>query len=177
MKRAFPSLLAACLWWISGGTSIAEEFRHVGDYLVKSRLKLTGEKATPIAIKPMLLHVYTDGIDIRVTAEGDEDARSTFSIYRSDGIGRQRTPGGALEVIPGLQATSNSGGLLRHLRLSRESLTITSFPGVSDQTIVTTAIGVEPTPENTSPPKQANVPKSEGAAPDAKSPRPESATR
>ena len=71
----------------------------------------------------------------------------SFEIYRSDGIGRQRKGSGALEVIPGLQATSNVGGILRHLRLSRESMTITTFPGVSDQTIVSHAIAAEPKTE------------------------------
>ncbi|MGC4017637.1 MAG: hypothetical protein QM755_24440 [Luteolibacter sp.] len=154
MKRAFPSLLA-CLWFLSGGLGVAGEFRHVGDYLLKSRMKLTGDKAVPIAIKPILLRVYTDGVEIRVNAEDDPSARSTFEIYRSDGIGRQRVPGGALEVIPGVQALSQNGGLVRHLRLSRETLTITSFPGISDQTIVTTAVGVESNPESISPPKEA----------------------
>ena len=71
----------------------------------------------------------------------------TFEIYRSDGIGRQRQGSGALEVIPGIQATSTVGGVLRHLRLSRESMTITTFPGVSDQTIVSHSIAAEPKPE------------------------------
>jgi hypothetical protein len=52
-------------------------------------------------------------------------------------------------VIPGLQASSQTGGVLRHLRLSRESLTITTFPGVSDQTIVSHAVAAEPTSPDT----------------------------
>jgi len=176
MKRVLPSLLA-CLWCFSGGIGVAGEFRHVGDYLLKSRMKLTGDKATPIAIKPMLFRVYTDGVEIRVTAENDPDARSTFEIYRSDGIGRQRTPGGALEVIPGVQALSQGGGLVRHLRLSRESLTITSFPGVSDQTIVTTAVGVETKPEESSPPPPAQPSPNASSTATVEPSRPDSAPR
>ena len=138
-----PPLLLAVFWTVSGSWSHASEFRHVGDYLLKSRLRLTGDKSTPIAIKPMLLKVFTDGVEVRITAENDEDAKSTFEIYRSDGIGRQRSTGGALEVIPGVQAFSRNGGVFRHLRLSRESLTITMFPGVSDQTVVSYAVAVE----------------------------------
>ncbi len=125
----------------------AAEFRHVGDFLLQARFKLTGKQVTPIPMKPVALRVFTDGIRIRVSVEGEEDSHTTFEIYRSDGIGRQRGDGGALEVIPGLQATSNAGGTLRHLRLSRESLTITTFPGVSDQTIVSYAIAAEPKTE------------------------------
>ncbi len=122
----------------------ADEFRHVGDFLLQAHFKLTGAKVTPIPMKPIAFRVYTDGVRVRVSAEGDDQSHSTFEIYRSDGIGRQRKDSGALEVIPGIQATSNAGGIMRHLRLSRESMTITSFPGVSDQTVVSYAIAAEP---------------------------------
>ena len=127
----------------------AEEFRHVGDFLLKSHFKVTGDKLTPIPMKTLAFRVYTDGVRVKVSTEGDDESHSLFEIYRSDGIGRQRSGGGALEVIPGLQASSHSGGVLRHLRLSRESMTITTFPGVSDQTIVSHAVAAEPKPAAT----------------------------
>ena len=126
----------------------AAEDKHVGDFLRHSRSKRTGDKNTPIPMKPLAFRAFTDGVRIRLAAEGDEDSHTTFDIYRSDGIGRQRSGRGALEVIPGLQATSNTGGVLRHLRLSRESLTITTFPGVSDQTIVSHAVAAEAKPKD-----------------------------
>ena len=140
MKRYFI-ILASFLLTLSGW---AADFKHVGDYLLQSHFKLTGQQVTPIPMKPIAFRVFTDGVTIRVAAEDDEEAYTTFEIYRSDGIGRQRPGSGALEVIPGLQAMSKSGDLLRHLRLSRESLTITTFPGVSDQTIVSYAVAAEP---------------------------------
>ena len=124
----------------------ATEYKHVGDFLLQGQYKLTGQQMTPIPIKPIAFSVFTDGVRIRVTAEGVEEARTTFEIYRSDGIGRQRQGAGALEVIPGIQAMSNVGGVLRHLRLSRDSMTITTFPGVSDQTIVSHSVAAEPKP-------------------------------
>lgn len=132
-----------------GSAAAAAEFKHVGDFLLKSHFKLTGDKLTPIPMKPIAFRIYTDGVKIRVAAEGEEDSHTTFEIYRSDGIGRQRAERGALEVIPGLQATSNTGGVLRHLRLSRESMTITTFPGVSDQTIISHAVAAELKPNAT----------------------------
>ena len=125
----------------------AAEFKHVGDFLLQAHFKITGQQVTPIPIKSIAFRVFTDGVSIRVAAEGDDESHSTFEIYRSDGIGRQRQGAGALEIIPGLQATSNVGGTLRHLRLSRESLTITTFPGVSDQTIVSFSVAAERKPE------------------------------
>ncbi len=121
------------------------EFKHVGDFLLQSHFKLVGQQITPIPMKPIAFRVFSDGIHIRVSAEGEEESHSTFEIYRSDGIGRQRQGAGAIEIIPGLQASSHSGGTLRHLRLSRESMTITSFPGVSDQTVVSHSVAATPT--------------------------------
>ena len=143
MKSLLTSL--GCLWLASGQWARADEFRHVGDYLLRSRVKFNGTRSIPIAIKPMVFHVFTDGVQVRITAEDDEEARTTFEIYRSDGIGSQKGPNGAIEIIPGVQALSRNDGLLRHLRLSREFLTITAFPGVSDQTVITHAIAVEGT--------------------------------
>lgn len=132
-----------CIMALTGGIRAAE-FKHVGDYLLQAHFKVTGDKVTKIPMKPIAFRVFTDGVQIRLSAEGDDESYTTYDIYRSDGIGRQRPDGGALEIVPGLQATSKSGGTLRHLRLSRESLTMTTFPGVSDQTIVSVAVAAEP---------------------------------
>ncbi len=131
----------------------ADEFKHVGNFLLHSHFKLTGDKITPIPMKPIAFRVSTDGVRIKITAEGDDESHTTFEIYRSDGIARQQRGRGALEVIPGLQATSNTGGILRHLRLSSESMTITTFPGVSDQTIVSYAVAAESIPAATPAPE------------------------
>ncbi|MFD2256986.1 hypothetical protein ACFSSA_09880 [Luteolibacter algae] len=132
--------------FLSALFSTAAEFRHVGDYLLKSHFKITGAVTTPIPMKSIAFHVYTDGVTIRIVPEGEEDAHTSFEIYRSDGIGRQRPGSGALEVIPGIQASTCSGNTLRHLRLSKESMTLTTFPGVSDQTIVSYAVAAERIP-------------------------------
>ncbi len=149
--RPIASLLAGTtVFLFLAAVAGAGEFRHVGDFLLKSHFKLTGGKLTPIPMKPIAFRVYTDGIQVRISAEGEEDSHTTFEIYRSDGIGRQKPGGGPLEIIPGLQATSHTGNVLKHLRLSRESLTITTFPGVSDQTIVSHAVAAVPvTPKPT----------------------------
>jgi len=141
-------ILTLLTLFIFSPVALGSEFKHVGDFLLQAHFKLTGQQMTPIPMKPIAFRVFSDGVRIRVTAEGDEEAHTTFDIYRSDGIGRQRQGAGALEVIPGLQAMSNAGGTLRHLRLSRESMTITTFPGVSDQTIVSHAIAAELKPED-----------------------------
>lgn len=145
---------------------MAEDFKHVGDFLLKSHFKLTGDKLVPIPTKPIAFRVFTDGVRVKVTAEGDDESRTIFDIYRSDGIGRQRQGGGALEVIPGLQATSNTGGVIRHLRLSKESMTLTTFPGVSDQTIISYSVAAEPksNPESSREARSSSAAKPEASA-------------
>ena len=128
----------------------AADFRPFANFILKSQYKVTGERITPILIKPIAFQVFTDGTRVRITADGDSEARSTFEIYRSDGVGRRRPGVLALDVIPGVQAMSTRGGVLRHLRLTRESLTITTFPGVSDQTIITHAVATKLNPPATS---------------------------
>lgn len=119
-----------------GLTLQAAEMRHFGDFVLKSNLKIVGDRVTKIPTKPVTFQVYTDGVKVQVRAEGDEEAQTTFDIYRSDGIGRQRPGVVDLEVVPGVQASTSRGGVLRHLRLTRDTLTITTFPGQSDQTVV-----------------------------------------
>lgn len=139
MKHLLPF---ASVLFLSASLS-ASEFKHIGNYLLQAHFKITGPQVTPIPMKPIAFSIFTDGVRIRVIAEDNDESHTTYEIYRSDGVERQRKGEGALEVIPGLQATCNLGGILRHLRLSRESMTITTFPGVSNQTIVSHAILAE----------------------------------
>ena len=142
------------------GSSAAEEFTAMGEYVIRAQMKITGSgRVVQVPIKPLPLKVETDGVTVRVSTESESDNWSTFTIYRSDGIGRQNAPGGPLEVVPGVHATSDHGGVHKHLRLTRDTLTLTVFPGVSDQTVVTHALLAPPV---------ANVPAAEsGAEPSA----------
>jgi hypothetical protein len=150
MMRILPWFLSLALLPTLG----AAEFTHFANFVLKSHCKVRGDQLTPIPIKPIVFHVSTDGTRVLITAEGDEEARSSFDIYRADGIGRQRPGELALDVIPGIQAMSRSGGVLRHLRLTRESFTITTFPGISDQTTITHALALAIAPPLPPPPSK-----------------------
>lgn len=153
LHSTFLCMLLACF---AVTLAHAQELRVLGDYELKAHYKITGEKVTPVAIKPIKFRVFTDGIEVRVSPLNDESAASVFQIYRSDGVGRQNN--GGLEVIPGVQALSKGDGGVRHLRASRESFTITHFPGKSDQTIVTYATAIPSTsPEGQTIPKAKPV--------------------
>lgn len=144
-------LLARPVVGAPGDVLPAEDFRHIGDYLVTSRLKVTDAEVTRVAIKPFRLSAFTNGTEVRISTAGDEESASAFQIYRSDGIGRQAARSAALEIVPGLQASSTQGGTLSHLRLTPASLTITRFPGVSNQTIVTHAVAATPASSSKNP--------------------------
>ncbi|WP_367874825.1 hypothetical protein [Luteolibacter sp. Populi] len=151
-------LLTAALGF--SGSAAAGEFTAMGEYLILRQMKITGSgRVVEVPIKPLPLKVETDGVTVRVATgtTGETDNWSTFKIYRSDGIGRQATNGGPLEVVPGVQATSDTSGVHKHLRLTRDMLTLTVFPGVSDQTVVTHAKLVPPAPAEAEPPTAADV--------------------
>lgn len=156
MMRAFICYLCFML----SPALLGGEFKPLGTFVLKSHFKVTGDRVTPVLIKPITFEVSTDGTRVRVTANGDTESRSEFSIYRSDGIGRQQTDSASLDIIPGLQAMNHAGGTLRHLRVSRDGLTITTFPGLANYTIVSHAVPVA-TPAS----KPALAGNSEPAAP------------
>lgn len=116
------------------------EFRQIGSFVVTSRLKITNDQVTRVPIKPFIIDAFLNGVELRLLAGGREESGSCYEIYRSDGVGRLNPQTGVLEVIPGIQGSSCSDGVLRHVRLTRETLTITQFAGVSNQTMVTHAV-------------------------------------
>jgi hypothetical protein len=140
MNRIFRATLCRLALALPA-TAAGGDFASFGDYVVRQQTKITGSgKVVQVPIKPLRLSVSTDGITVRLSTGSQTDAWSSFTIYRSDGIGRQERPGGPLEVVPGVQATSDHGGVHKHLRLTRDTLTLTTFPGVSDQTVVIHAV-------------------------------------
>ena len=138
--RPYPTVIGLFLALAASSGALAEKFNSFGDYVIHSQTKITGNgRVVKVPITPLKLSVSTDGVTVRLSTSGQSDSWSSFAIYRSDGIGVQKTAGGPLEVVPGVQATSDHGGVHKHLRLTRDTLTLTVFPGVSDQTVVTHA--------------------------------------
>jgi len=146
MKIWIALAAALLLPGLTGRAAAADDgqFKSLGDFVIKSRVKVVGDKLVTTPIKPLHLTVSTDGEVVRIATEGSTEAPATYKIYRSDGIARESATSGAMEVLPGIQATADRGGVHQHLRMTRESLTLTSFPGVSDQTIIMTAVLVPP---------------------------------
>ena len=142
MIRTVPSLLLvlASFLCLTSETSMAQEdslspgFRFVGNYRFDKRMKIRDGAS----FKAFFCRVYTDGIAVRVYGESSTEAYTSFTIHRNDGI---LTGAGTnkMETVPGLQAYSLVGNILRQLTLTEERLVLTKFPALSDVVEITYA--------------------------------------
>jgi hypothetical protein len=117
--------------------TVPEGFRQVGLYRLTQRVKVREGVAMEVTIRPVDYQVYTDGITIRCYG-ADSEAYTSFEIYRRDGMTITR-PGGLIETVPGVQASSLVGDSLRQMSLSEDQLVLSRFPGLSNTVEITYA--------------------------------------
>lgn len=127
----------------------AQEFRHVGQYRLVSQAKITRTQSVEMPIQPMVFAVRCDGVQVKLSLIDQSETETTYHIYRADGLVRQPAATAAVELVPGIQATCQAGGVLRHLRLCRDSLTLTTFPDAVEQTLVLHAVAIPSPPPAT----------------------------
>ena len=113
-------------------------FRFVGNYQFDKRIKIRNGSPFAVKSKPFVCRVYTDGIAVRIYGAGGAESFTSFTIHRNDGImvgaGTDR-----METIPGVQAYTLVGNVLRSLTLTEEQLVITKTPALSDVVEITYA--------------------------------------
>ena len=131
----------------SPADGIPPEFRFVGSYRLVKRVKVRLGKPFKIAIPALEYRVYTDGISLRFYGADENSGFTSFEVYRSDGITRMRDES-LLESVPGVQARSTVGQVLRQVTLTADSLTLTKFPALCDAVEITYATRI-PDPERT----------------------------
>ena len=117
---------------------VPAEFRLIGSYELTKRIKVRAGEAFPIAINAIRYEVFTDGITVRCYA-GEGEAFTSFEIYRRDGVAVARKAG-LVESIPGIQAKTLVGDVLRQLSLTEERMILSRFPAKSDIMEVTYAL-------------------------------------
>ena len=117
---------------------LPEGFRFAGNYRFDKRVKIRDGVSLNIPSKPFYCRVYTDGISVRVYGDRSQKSYTSFAIHRNDGI---LTGAGLekMETLPGLQAYSLVGNVLRQLTLTEDRLIVTKFPAFSDVVEVTYA--------------------------------------
>ncbi len=109
------------------------QFREIGSFRVTEAVITKLGKTSEIQKGEIILRVFSDGIDIRISPEGQDDDYLAFQIYRNTGI---FDPAGK-ESLPGVQAFSDQGEVVRHLVVNSKLLTLTKFPtSTSDVEII-----------------------------------------
>jgi len=146
MTRAmnYLSLALGCLLGLVPGIGAAQDdslpkgFRFVGNYRFDKRVKIRDGVPFNVKSKAFFCRVYTDGITVRVYGESASESYTSLTIHRNDGIlvgaGTSK-----METVPGLQAYSLVGNVLRQLSLTEEQLVLTKFPALSDVVEITYA--------------------------------------
>jgi len=136
------------------GSLIADEppknlpagFRLIGNYQLKSKIKVENGKSMPVVISPLAYRVYSDGIDVRVYCQSSgEESYTSYQIYRSDGVGIAKSSG-EIQVVAGVQGKCLKGEMLRQVSLTRNALTMVRMPPRSDRVEVTRALSYKPQP-------------------------------
>lgn len=118
-------------------------YRHIGVYKMNSKMVVERGSAMPVVISPLVYHVYSDGIDVRLYCRADgEDNFTSYSIYRSDGVGVVR-PSGEINLVAGVQAMSTKGDMVRQISVTRASLTMVKTPPRSHRVIITRAVAMK----------------------------------
>ncbi len=131
------SVISGWLFLITSGNLRAEEdglpagFRFVGNYQFEKRVKLRDGKPIPIATKAFVCRVFTDGITVRVYGGEGAEGYTSFTIYQNDGI-MLKTGTNVIESVPGVQAQTLVGNVMRQLTLTQQGFVLTTFPALSD---------------------------------------------
>ena len=146
MKSLYIYWLLALVVMVSPGArsvlaeqeSLPAGFRFAGNYRFDKRVKIRDGESFTIESKAYYCRIYTDGITVRVYGESSMESYTSFTIHRNDGI---LTGAGTdkMETIPGLQAYSLVGNVLRQLTLTAERMVVTKFLSFSDVIEVTYA--------------------------------------
>lgn len=98
-------------------------FRSLGVYQVQSGLLIAPENRSEVTVSFDAFELFSNGVELRLKANHSEKNYYSFEIYQSRGV--YDATGETL--MPGLQAISRQGGVLRQLNVSHEQLTLTRF--------------------------------------------------
>lgn len=105
-------------------TSEEGVFREIGSFQVTKSVVVKLGNSTELNKASLILRVFTDGIDIRISPEGQDEDFLAFQIYRSGGVFDITGE----NLSPGVQAFSDQGEVVRHLVIDAKLLTLTKFP-------------------------------------------------
>lgn len=111
-------------------------FKELGRYRVSGATHLKLGKATDIPKGDFVFQVFTDGIDVRICPEGEEESYIAFQIYQDGGIYDESGE----NLLQGVMAVSDQGEVLRQICIEPRMLVLTKFPTSTSSIEVTYAL-------------------------------------
>lgn len=119
--------------------SESTDFREIGSFQVSSAFLTQLGKTTEIPKGDLILRVFTDGIDIRISPEGEDEDFLAFQIYYNGDI----FDATGENLIPGVKALSDQGEVLRSITVTAQLLTIVKLPTLTNDVEITYATRYE----------------------------------
>lgn len=111
-------------------------FSELGKYRVSGATHLKLGKATDLPKGDFVFQVFTDGIDVRICPEGDEENYIAFQIYQDGGIYDESGE----NLLQGVMAVSDQGEVLRQICIEPRMMVLTKFPTSTSSIEVTYAL-------------------------------------
>ncbi len=138
-RRQIVGIIAAVLsLFFSSFSAQAEEvplgFNLIGTYQAEEYAKVRSGEYLIRPSAALIYRVYSNGAELKVFTDNVVE-HQTFEVYRSDGIATDTTTGDT-QIVPGIQARSTSGSSLKQLTLTKNKLTVTSFPPLSSEILI-----------------------------------------
>ena len=135
--------------WLGGGELLpkeeglggggATEFREIGSFQVTETVLVKLGVTTEVNKGDLILRVFTDGIDVRISPEGQDENFLAFQIYYNGDIFDSTGE----NLIPGVKAISDQGEVVRQLAITSKLLTLTKFPTSTTDVEITYATRYE----------------------------------
>ena len=115
------------------------EFREIGSFQVTKSILVKLGETTEVKKGELIFRVFTDGIDVRISPEGEDENFLAFQIYFNGDI----FDADGENLRPGVKALSDQGEVVRHLNLTSKLLTLTKFPKAANDVEITYATRYE----------------------------------
>ena len=110
-------------------------FREIGSFEVTKSVLIKLGVATEVKKGDLILRVFTDGIDVRISPEGEDENFLAFQIFFTGDI----YDASGENLSPGVKAISDQGEVVRQLVITSKLLTLIKSPPATSDVEITYA--------------------------------------
>ena len=121
------------------GDASTTDFREIGSFQVTLSVLVKLGVATEIHKGDLILRVFTDGIDVRISPEGQDENFLAFQIFYTGDI----FDADGENLSPGVKAISDQGEVVRQLIITSKVLTLIKSPTATSDVEITYATRYE----------------------------------